>query len=62
MKTRPSFYSLAMLAWLVIILYIQTSASQPLNANQIDSDSDEVEQWPIKEKRPFCNAFAGNLI
>lgn len=61
MKTRPPFYhfTLSMLAWVVIILYIHTSASQPLTANQIDSDSEEVEQWPVKEKRPFCNAFAG---
>ncbi|KAK4014766.1 hypothetical protein OUZ56_027274 [Daphnia magna] len=58
--TRPLFYSLVVLAWLVISLYVSNSLSQPLTANQNDSDSiEDVEQWSYKEKRPFCNAFAG---
>ncbi|EFX70015.1 crustacean cardioactive peptide precursor [Daphnia pulex] len=58
--TRPLFYSLLMLAWMIISLYISASSSQPLKNNQNDSDSaEEIEQWSFKEKRPFCNAFAG---
>nr|CAH0101016.1 unnamed protein product [Daphnia galeata] len=57
--TRPLFYSLFIFVWMVISLYISASSSQPL-ANQNESESaEEVEQWSFKEKRPFCNAFAG---
>lgn len=61
--TRPLFYSLLMLAWMIISLYISASSSQPLKNNQNDSDSaEEIEQWSFKEKRPFCNAFAGTVF
>lgn len=61
MKTPSSFYSLSMLIWMVIILNVYTTASQPLSANQIDDDSEETYEWLNKEKRPFCNAFAGKI-
>jgi hypothetical protein len=52
-----------MLAWMIISLYISASSSQPLKNNQNDSDSaEEIEQWSFKEKRPFCNAFAGAVF
>lgn len=60
--TRPLFYSLFIFVWMVISLYISASSSQPL-ANQNESESaEEVEQWSFKEKRPFCNAFAGIVL
>lgn len=58
---RPPLYSLLILAGM-ITLYVQTSNSQPVMNNKIDSDSEEMDQWPVKEKRPFCNAFAGIIV
>lgn len=46
----------------MITLYIHSSASQPLSNSKVESDSEEMDQWPAKEKRPFCNAFAGSTL
>ena len=60
--TRAPFYSLLMLVWMVITLYICASTSQPVANNPNNSEMEEAEQWSFKEKRPFCNAFAGKDV